>query len=447
MRMLDIMRITITRFVLLAAIVSLVSCRADDDQILIGRPEQRLNDTMTEYHEKLTSSTYGWKAFLYPSIGHGYTFYMTFSSEGRVSMIADYNVMTAKNPMESSYDVQRFQAPSLVFNTYNYLHWLTDPETSVFNGLPGHGLFSDFEFSFQRLSGDTIFLTGNQHGSDLILIKATKKEGEEYAAGRLSTIRREIDTYLTKTPYLFLLADDNVKTSVAVNISNRVFSLVAPNGEDLNIQSTSFSFSTKGLTLSSPLYFGDEQIEEIVMDTASEIMYFRNAADTRIDIKVLEGPVFPMHKMIGVDFFSITVPPDPAGTPGWSADFKYYWLAIDKYLVDNYDLRLSDIQLTFNPEKKWMDVNIYIRDVNANKSYRLRYPYVYKKTDDVLTFHESTVEQPNYNAVVFKSLMSNILSRIAGHNYTMNYLPTADGFYGQMKNMDDDRFYLAGKLR
>ncbi|HEY0176551.1 MAG TPA: DUF4302 domain-containing protein, partial [Pedobacter sp.] len=60
-------------------------CKKDNENLIDGkRPEQRLEETLTQYNDQLTGSTYGWKGYLYPAGGGGYSFYFSFDKNNRV---------------------------------------------------------------------------------------------------------------------------------------------------------------------------------------------------------------------------------------------------------------------------------------------------------------------------------------------------------------------------
>lgn len=427
----------------------LVACNQEPQVGRLGDPDERLNAVLKEYRDHLTSSTYGWKAFLYPGEGGGFNFYMQFSTEGRVTMLGDISEETATVPYESSFRVDAFQRPSLVFDTYNYLHYLSDPDPEVNGGILGIGYISDFEFSFESSQTDTVRLKGNQHQSELILVRASKKESEAYRSGKLNTVMKEVMDYQKNNAYLFLISDNNAKTGVFLNPSTRALTLIEDNGEnDIEVTSSRFSFTTDGILLHDKLAFRDLEFTDIFLDAANDKMYLLTADDQRIDVKSLSSPVFPMHQLIGIDFITVTLKPDPVQSPGWSANFRSMWISIDDAFDACCELRLSDIQFIFNSKTRQMDINVYVRDTGSGYSYRLRYPYTYVKTwNGIFTFKPSVTESPNYNAQYFKPILSNFLSEFDEVKFQMDYLKTDTDYVGQLKSQDHPGFYLAGELR
>ncbi len=113
----------------------------------------------------------GWKLFVYPKAPEsldievgGLTYYVAFPDSNRTQMVSDFTVPMASVPKESGYRLKAFQFPSLLFDTYSYIHVAADPDENVsFSPAQdgGYGWGTDFEFSFRQLeAGDTIKTEG-----------------------------------------------------------------------------------------------------------------------------------------------------------------------------------------------------------------------------------------------------------------------------------------------
>jgi hypothetical protein len=159
---------------LLLAITLVASCRKDDDDAFDRSPDDRLNETLTKYQTALSSSTYGWNASLITGDGGSYRFYFSFDDKNRVQMYSDFDSSTATTVRESSYRLKALQQPSLIFDTYSYIHILSDPDGAVSGGAYGQGLKSDFEFAVDTVTTDSIRLTGRFNNSKLSLHKAAQ---------------------------------------------------------------------------------------------------------------------------------------------------------------------------------------------------------------------------------------------------------------------------------
>lgn len=165
-------------------VVAVSSCRKDNDPLFSETPDQRLEKKLGAYQEQLSSAPFGWKLLLQPAGGGAYSFYVKFNSENRVQMVSDFDSSSAVKVEESSYRLKALQQPSIIFDTYSYLHVLSDPDARVNDGEWGLGLQSDFEFYFSdTTSSDTLHLTGRVNGSKAILVRATQEESQSYTNG------------------------------------------------------------------------------------------------------------------------------------------------------------------------------------------------------------------------------------------------------------------------
>ncbi|MGV2481861.1 UNVERIFIED_CONTAM: DUF4302 domain-containing protein, partial [Salmonella enterica subsp. enterica serovar Weltevreden] len=81
---------------------------------------------------------------------------------------------------------------------------LADPDPAILNGVPGWGMFSDFEFNFKKVSADTIELVGSLSKSKLVLVKANAEESAAYSNGNLNNLRTVAENYnkTARFPYL-----------------------------------------------------------------------------------------------------------------------------------------------------------------------------------------------------------------------------------------------------
>jgi len=156
--------------------VAFVACRKDNSPAFDKPADDRINETLSKYQSVITGAPNGWTATLVTKIGNTYSFYFRFNDSNRVVMYCDYDTTTASIPRESSYRLKSLQQPSLLFDTYSYIHLLADPDPNVNGGIAGNGLVSDFEFSIDTVTTDSIALTGRFNGSSAVLHKASPQE-------------------------------------------------------------------------------------------------------------------------------------------------------------------------------------------------------------------------------------------------------------------------------
>jgi hypothetical protein len=152
------------------------ACRRETDPAFEKDVDDRINETLARYQSVIAGSPNGWTATLVTKLGNTYSFYFRFNDSNRVSMYCDFDTTTAGVLKESSYRLKALQQPSLLFDTYSYIHILSDPDASVNNGNYGSGLLSDFEFMIDTCTADSILLTGRFNGSKAIMRKASEQE-------------------------------------------------------------------------------------------------------------------------------------------------------------------------------------------------------------------------------------------------------------------------------
>lgn len=241
------MRKLIVYTILILATVS--SCRKDDQHLFSETADERLSKKLSGYQEQLSGATYGWKMVIEPAGGGAYGFYMKFDDKNRVNMVSDFDGNSAVTLKESSYRLKALQQPSLIFDTYSYLHVLSDPDPNVNNGGWGTGLKSDFEFFFNDSSGvDTIKLTGRVNGSKAMLVKATQQEEEGYTTGEWN-INLFNNVFNKILQYFKQLTVDGKSYDLNINFATRTAIITW-----IDDQGNANSFTTK-------IYFGFNGVE------------------------------------------------------------------------------------------------------------------------------------------------------------------------------------------
>lgn len=259
--------------------VSLLSACDKKNEIAPGeRPDERLNQKLTDYKNQLVSAENGWKAVLYPEGGSAYSFFMKFNANDRLSMRSDINASTAATALESTYRLKAMQQPALLFDTYSYLHILTDPDPSKSNGDYGAGKYSDFEFSFESVTPETIALKGNLQGSRLVLIKATKDEADNYIK-KIAESAKAFEDINTLTTYFKRLVLGNLAYDFAVNTNLRQITLTYLEGGTVKTFTTGYYYTENGITLLEPFVNGS-----LTISTLTSIQF--NASQKRINLTI-----------------------------------------------------------------------------------------------------------------------------------------------------------------
>ena len=305
----------------------LAACKKEDDNVFGNSPDARLNDTLTKYQKVLTGAEHGWKGIILPDgMPHGvFAFYFKFTDSNRVQMFADFDSTSAVTMRESSYRLKALQQPSLLFDTYSYIHLLSDPDAAVNNGVYGEGLYSDFEFAMNGITGDTINLTGRFHGSKAFLIKATAEEEAAYYGKHNNRLIDNIDQYQT---YFKRLTSGGINYDIAFSIVTRSakFSWIDTDGKE-HVEITGFYYTPDGVAF-YPAVNGFTAFNDITWSAANTTLSF-TVNGTAATIKEIAKPIII----------------DKAAPKRWYDNVGVYWQTYTGFHVNGVDDALGIQQL------------------------------------------------------------------------------------------------------
>jgi hypothetical protein len=237
-----------------------VACKKEKD-ITMERPDVRLNEKLEAYGKQLSGAEYGWIAYLFPDGGGAYTFSMKFDDKNRVTMFSDIDAATASTSYESSYRLKAAQLPSLYFDTYSYLHLLSDPDPNAFGGTLGKGYSSDFEFSILSSSTDTIKLKGNLNGSLMLLVRTKKDEKDNFITNALAI--NALLSKITQFSYYYNhLTVGSKQYDITINADQRTVSFYYGTATPYKRFTTDYAVSATGIFFKEPFIDGDLRIAD-----------------------------------------------------------------------------------------------------------------------------------------------------------------------------------------
>ena len=432
--------------------VALSGCKKDTEELFDKPADERISETLTNYQTALAQAP-GWKLFVYPSglqsrdieVG-GLTYYVRFTDANRVTMVSDFTKAMATTPKESGYRLKAVQRPSLIFDTYSYIHVAADPDPQVSGSpdpQPGFGWGTDFDFSFTETTiRDTIKLKGNFNNSDALMIKVTKAEIDAAFAGEMGKIVETTATYATTTPFVVLTGASNVKINVAFDLGLYIisFSFVDAGGNIITIDAP-FSHTINGLHLKSPVSVGGFLFQDIFWDNTNKYYYILQGA-TKIPLTTPAAPAFslPLTTIIGAAFETITVPTNRL--PNQSADFVTKYNAVKTSLINGpYGLDLGDMIFEFNAQSRTMTLNVIV--FQDNFGFLAQYNYTYTVTGSLFKFNFVSA---NGNGSLITTDMSPILNHINNNTFQLSAIATSVGVLGQFTSQQAPAFFFTGNL-
>ena len=447
------MRILITISVLVVVVITFSGCVKKVDDVFSETPDQRLAKVLTAYKDALMAAP-GWKLFVYPKglesqdieVG-GLTYYVTFPDSNRTAMVGSFNTVTADAPKESSWHLKATQRPSLVFDTYSYIHIAADPDETVsFSPTQqgGYGWGSDYYFSFREVEPrDTLFLEGNFNQSDAIMLRATQEEIDAAFSGRLKQIVEITNNLPKTTSFLFFNASDNSKVGLAFN--NLLFRLnfVYLNSGELQTINVPFSHTTDGIHLKSPVTIGGYTFQDLIWDDAVD-RYYINTGSGRVDINNSATPLIPMNEVLGKYVLTISVP-DDSTLPGQSATFAAVYDDIKNSLKNSgFNLDLHDIDFTFDDASKTMGMLVNVTQNGVPFIAAYLYDYTPLSASNVTKFTRS-LTNGNGNAV--EQEMTPLLDYIDNDDFKVDYVTGSAPVLGEFSSRDRVDFSFTGNIQ
>jgi len=236
---------------LLALVVA--SCNKKNDRAFNTTPEERINALLTQYQTQLSGGTYGWKALITNPSGTPYYFFFKFDDKNRVTTYSDFKSEFAGTAKESSYRLKALQQITLLFDTYTYLHVLSDPNPSVAGGTVGEGYSVDFEYYFDNASTDTINLVGRKHACKLQLIRATKAEADALAAGSMKNAMALSDNYGKILQYWKTFTLGTTTYQVTLDTASRSITMFYKNANTVRRGTSKYYYTANGLQFATPI--------------------------------------------------------------------------------------------------------------------------------------------------------------------------------------------------
>lgn len=433
-------------------LISLSGCVKKVESVFPETPDERINKVLTAYKTKLMQSP-GWKLFVYPQgleseqidVG-GLTYYVTFPDSNRTVMVSDFTTTTAATPNESSYHLKATQRPSLVFDTYSYIHQAADPDPSVSfspTNQGGFGWGTDYDFSFEELEPrDSLFLEGNFNSSQAIMLPATQEEIDAAFAGVLEHIIDATTAYAEDNNFLFFSGSDNAKIGVSFNTFLKKINFTYLGSGNLQTIAMSFSFTTYGIHLKTPVVVGGYTFQDMYWDDALDL-YYIDTGSGRVNITNSSSPLFPFGAVIGKFIVSINVPSDPL--PGQSATFATVYDDVKFNLkTGNFNLDLIDMQFVFDDASKLMALLVDVEQTGT--AYVAQYVYSYSPlgSNNLTKF---TRQYSNGNGASVEAEMAPLLDYIDNDVFKLDYYTATTPVLGQFISNDNPDFFFTGNLQ
>ncbi len=310
---------------ILSLSVLLFSCEKNSNEYFDKDADERLNIKMEEYNSSLMSNKNGWLLTVNSNEAGGINHWVKFGDNNRVVMLSDVETYlpqysgSAITQKESSYGIKALQNITLLFDTYNYLHILSDPEGSVNGGKNGDGLKSDFEFSILNQSNTSIksngcyYLKGRYYKNEAILRPCTKEVADAIIAGGLKSNSASFESYI-KTMKVPAIEYNGKKAQLAITPRKVSISYINDDGKIyeqsvgaiLGMESLTGKQPVSNLNLFDELNFNESKIDSLFFKDGKLQVGIGGKAVPVFDNK---KPIIPLRLGYQKDFAKLDVDP------------------------------------------------------------------------------------------------------------------------------------------
>lgn len=270
-------------YALLLLVGAFASCKKSGYDPKLANPDERLSALAATYMTQLTGAQFGWKAYLHTGGDEVYTFALKFTEDNRVTMSTDINASTITGAT-SSYRLKSLQRPTLLFDTYSYLHLLEDPTPEVAGGGAGVGRKSDFEFRFESTSADTMKFEGTFNKSKLTLVRSKSQAETDAAVTQVNQVAAMLNNILT---YFKVINYDGVDYEAKVDATNKRFTIKTPTGP----QTSLYYVRDNIIELLTPFTLGTTKVTTIGTYSYDGTKFVGTASGKPLTIKGATAPL------------------------------------------------------------------------------------------------------------------------------------------------------------
>lgn len=418
-------------------------------------PQDRMATSVAAVSNTLTSASNGWVATLSTSAGGGFGFYMTFDDKQNVSMYADLTDDASITSASSTYRVKTGLGADLIFDTYNYLAMLADPNASAFGGTQPTGFKSDVEFTFVRTSADSIIFIGKQYRQLLKMVKATAAQKATYTAGGYKTAINKVKDYFTtvKYPYIEVASGaTTLKVAFSLNTTSTlafgkrsVLTGILEDGVSTATGSGKFAFTLGGADFvgSDFVYQGITFVRLGWKDATTLALY--DSTGKEYVLKSSPAPLTPLTLLFGFPstftYRKITITGSlPTGvTSGFNS---VYGTVLSNFVSTSRVVNYTTVTLTGNST-----LQVYVSYNSGASAFVATADYTYTRNGDVITLGASPAYSANWvtRATQLLPLTNYMLSGPFKIDWVTSTNPNA-GLLGGLYRTADASSFLYGAL-
>lgn len=435
----------------------MASCKKESFvSVFDQKPEERMAESIGVVNTILTSAPNGWVATLPTNAGGAYGFYMTFGADQNVTMYGDLNDNTATTLRTSTFRIKGGLGAELIFDTYNHISMLADPNASSFGGVTGTGYKSDVEFTYVRSTADSIIFVGKAYRQPFAMVKATAAQKTAYTSGGLKASSDKLKSFFATTQNAYIdvtSGSTTLKVGLSVNFTNVLASgkRVSLTGllTDGSVASAvnKIAITADGISMTSPglVYQGITFVKFAWKDATTLAMY--DSANKEYIVKSNPVPLTPLPLLFGFPssytYRKITIS-STGLPPGVTSKFTaVYNEMVTKFGGGGRTIASTTFALTSNSV---FEVTInYVSSAGA--AFVASAAYGYTRNGDVITLDNNPVGNVNWptRAAEIKPLADYMLTGPFRIDWASSTTPNV-GLLGGLYRTADASSFIYGTL-
>lgn len=317
-----------------AAAVGMASCTEKAPRVFDLSPDERAQAQLERYREILCSAPCGWLVTVgtqdVGAAGGAYRFRMTFKPNNRVTMYADVDAATSSTPKESSYRLKQMQYPTLMFDTYSYIHLPDDPGAPIPGATQGMGLLSDSDVNLMEDANENkneFRGVGRKRQCPFIFTKATPEDTLAIAQGAFLTAKETAAARWESVKYPTVAT---TKMHLQMTVGKRLssFTYADENSEVQTVFIPSYAaLDASSIRLITPFKHGDVEFDQITWNGTEHTVSINGEPHLVYDNR---QPSYPLSFGPGKTYNTLTVDKSVLNSAGGSVMLPPFLGVYDK---------------------------------------------------------------------------------------------------------------------
>lgn len=441
-------------FISLISAILLTNCKKQGYVAAFDKlPQERMSEQIAQVKKTLTSADNGWIATLPTASGGGYSFYMSFDDKEFVNMYADLTNESAANIAPSRYRVKADMGADLVFDTYNYITLLNDPNPDAFGGTIRDGFKSDLDFIYDRSSADSIVFIGKRYRQPLIMVKATQQQAAAYKNGGLLDKINEFKDFFSENENAYIELGNGLKVAVEPNSSNSLeagkritFTALMDDGSVKSVLSK-FAYTIDQMALlDSGVTINDVNFNHLALSDAGDLIAYTPSGQ-EFTVKNNPTPILPLFRLWGSKYtgmYSDYKEIYPGTSPEGNEILTYFHDNLDNHnKLIGFPFNYGYIDLLWDAINKRLKFDGFSSQNGGNSGWITEIVYNYSVDEDgIYTFTLRSAANGGYVG----NIMTKLNDFLLNNRISFDYFNSNGHIYSQMKSVDNPNITMTFEL-